>query len=188
MKTWRSLSAAKKVSIVVVATLLVVSSFGAVAYNFAARSVPASEIKQLQAKEVELTGEPQATMGEAHTSTNEPTKPQTPTSAVPNQAVSAPITPYQAIPQTLPTPDRSQIIAACEALKQSQAELYSANVASENSKHQTLISNTRSEYQQRGLGHSGLLQQALNNEDQRWQSVLAQIEVKHQQVMAKQCI
>lgn len=114
----------------------------------------------------------------------EPTTKTSPTQAKTSQtpALTQPAT------TTAPAVDRSAYIAACEAAKESQTQLYNANVNAENTRHQTNRSNIESDYRSRGLGYSGLMQEALSKEDQRHQTALASLTASYQQKMSQQCL
>lgn len=117
--------------------------------------------------------------------TQQLTTPQAPTQQPSSQQHSYTPTP-RPVAETI-IPDRSAVIAACEASKQSRTELYNAEVNAENTRHQTNRNNIESDYRSRGLGFSGLMQDALNREDQRYQAALTKLHADYQQQSGQQC-
>jgi cytoskeletal protein RodZ len=118
----------------------------------------------------------------------ESTSPSNKKSAISQGAISQPAQPTAIEPvRAAPKVDRSAYIAACENLKQSQEVSYQANVNAENVNSQSNIANIQSDYRSRGLGFSGLMQEAINQENQRHQFALSSLEVTYQQQMSQEC-
>lgn len=175
----------KKLALILVAPITI---FGIVIATSAQPSTPtidASLVSESVPAVTENTQTPTTTIT-PETSTKSTSKPVSQYSPSTASAKPSPA-PAQTQPQA-PVVDRSAYIAACEAAKESQTQLYNANVNAENTRHLTNRSNIESDYRSRGLGFSGLMQDALNKEDQRHQAALAKLQADYQQRMGQQCL
>jgi hypothetical protein len=81
-------------------------------------------------------------------------------------------------------PTRATAPVCNQALKQSQQELYQANVGSENVRHDRAIEDIENEASERGVLYSGYVEQATNQEDQQHQLNLSALQARYNASLA----
>jgi len=136
---------------------------------------PSNEGKQKTSEvssSVPTTTEPSTQTLGAGTATPASPTVQKSTSATPQQPV---------IARPKPVLDRSELIAACNTVKQSWIDSYSIYQNQITAQHQSRLSAIQSDYLPRGLGFSGMYQSAVDSENTLYQQYLANFEVTYQQ-------